>query len=94
MIFRKILGFFAKGLHLYLQTDVGSLLRKSIKVHTESAVREAIYLARIAKNIKKLNKVKRMKDESLQYSFYLTMDISVLYLVLAKSFNLFVIIKH
>ena len=38
------------------QTDVASLLRKSIKVHTETAVREAIHLVCI---IRKYNKLRQ-----------------------------------
>ena len=38
----------------FLQTDEAALLRKSIKMHTEKAVREAIHLFRIAMKYKKL----------------------------------------
>ena len=41
-------------LFLCIQTDEAALLRKSIKVHTEKAVREAIHLVRIAAKYKKL----------------------------------------
>ena len=37
-----------------LQTDQSALVRKSIKVHTEKTVREAITLVRIAKRYKRL----------------------------------------
>ena len=40
----------------FFQTDQATLLRKSIKVHTESAIREAIHLIRLAIKYKILRK--------------------------------------
>ena len=41
-------------MNFFFQTDESALIRKSIKVHTEKAVREAIHLYRIAMRYKKL----------------------------------------
>ena len=46
---------FLRNLSLF-QTDYAQLLRKSIKVHTESAVREIIHLYRIARAYKRIKR--------------------------------------
>ena len=61
-----------KFLLMILQGNLAASLRKSIKLHTESAVRESIHLFRISKAYKKLRK--GQKNEGLPPSLIILFD--------------------
>ena len=56
----------------FFQGDLATALRKSIKLHTESAIREAIHLFRISKSYKKLRK--GHKNEGIPPSLLILFD--------------------
>ena len=56
----------------FIQGDLAIALRKSIKLHTESTIREAIHLFRISKAYKKLRK--GHKNEGIQPSLLILFD--------------------
>ena len=57
---------------IIFQGDLAASLRKSIKLHTESAIREAIHLFRISRTYKKL--CKGHKNEGLAPSMIILFD--------------------